>query len=421
MMKRRPFTLSWATKRKTQGPEGLPKQERMEIRINPARSIGVQLFLYFFLVIVVAVSSVGYLSYNQSRLLIETQVLEAKRLTAVQAAEKLSLVLQQYEDASLEIMLLPEISELSTQFRLYPEDIMGQLEIRRELEQRLNTYTFSDNTIASLHLLSMDELLPTLSVGVSIPGNNSSELPWFQKAIDNDGKGLWVPTSAKGPSGAQPAPSFGYARVIKDQGSFSLIYMYIMELREERLQEVMVDALGKGSRMLLLDENGVVISSANKEEIGTPYPVSFEGDDGSDRVTLGGQELLIAHSRLAGGWRLVGEQPFAPLVAGTNTIRDVTVSMLFGGVVAAIVIGWMIARRIGAPMRRLSALMKRAEDGDLSVQSTFSKRRDEIGTLATGFNEMLRNIRALVEESHQSVREVMNTAGELGEASRRTA
>ncbi|HZG76371.1 MAG TPA: methyl-accepting chemotaxis protein [Paenibacillus sp.] len=420
-MKNRPKMFQFLAKRKSNDRSPSGKAERLDIRIDPTRSIGMRLFLYFFLVIVVSVSSVGYLSYDRSRQLIETQVEDAKRLTLIEAAEKLQLVLGQYEDTSLEIMLLPEIAELSTAYRLYPDDIMTQLEVRRELEGRLNTYTFSDNSIASVHLLSLDDVLPTMSVGGAGSVENVAETPWGKAAMENDGRGVWVPSSLNGPTGELSVPAFGYARVIKDQGTFNASYVYLMELRETRLQEIVDGALGEGGRMYVLDESGNIVSSADEADIGTPFATSLSGDNGAEKLTIDGEETLIAHSLLEGGWRLVGVQPYAPLVAGTQTIFNVTVGMLIAGVVAAIVIGWMVALQIGTPLRRMSGLMKRAEGGDLSVQSPYAKRRDEIGTLATGFNEMLSNIRALVEDSHASVREVMNTAESLGEASRRTA
>ncbi len=420
-MKNRPKILQFLAKSKTKDRERIEKPERLELRLSPSRSIGVRLFLYFFLVIVVSVSSVGYLSYDRSRQLIETQVEEAKRLTVMEAAEKLQIVLQQYEDTSLEIMLLPEINDLATAYRLYPDDIMGQLEIRRELETRLNTYTFSDSSIASVHLLSTDDVLPTLSIGGGGVVGELADAPWVQQAIEQDGRGIWLSSSEKGPSGALSTPAFGYARIIKDQGTFNASYVYLMELREERLQQIVGGALGEGGHMYVLDAAGNIVSSDNQSEIGTPFATSLSGNNGAEKLTIDGEETLIAHSMLQSGWRLVGVQPYAPLVAGTQTIFNVTIGMLIAGIIAAVIIGWMVAQQIGTPLRRMSALMKQAEGGDLSVQSPYAKRKDEIGTLATGFNEMLANIRRLVEDSHASVREVMNTAEELGEASRRTA
>lgn len=441
-MRRRPFTLPWSSKRAKDGPQdpvepgttgpGLvgatpavkpeaAATDRAGARFNPVRSIGIQLFIYFFLIVVVSVSSVGFLSYDRSRQLIETQVMEAQRLTAVQAAEKLQLILRQYEDTSMEIMMLPEIEEITSMFRLYPDDVMGQLDTRRALETRLNNFSFSDSSIVSNHMLAMDPVMPTLNLGMLLKPDAAKEMEWYQRAVEADGRGVWIGTTRKGPSDAQTIPAFGYARVIKDKATFKPAFMSLIELTEDRLQKVFEGALGEGSLMYLLDENGVIISSVDDTEIGQPFPTALTGENGSIQETFLGEEMVISHSQLPGGWRLVGAQPFGPLVAGTQVIWDLTILLLLFGMAAAVVIGWMVARRIGTPLTRMSALMKQAEDGDLSVQSPYAKRLDEIGTLATGFNEMIGNIRKLVEESHESAQQVMNTAGELSEASRRTA
>lgn len=435
-MSRSRFKLPWASKRSQQGSEDPGKSAHASqvkgkeggsapaaasMKISPIRSIGVQLFLYFFLIVIAAVASVGYLSYDTSRELIETQVRDATRLTAVQAAEKLDLVLKQYEDMSLEMTLLPEVDDVIQSNRLYKDDMLLQLETRRALVDRLNTYTFSNSTIAGLYLISMTDELPTMTNGSSLPPETVKESAWYQAAVAADGKGVWITTEARGPSEVQSNPAFGYARVVKDKSVFTSYFVLLVEVKESRLQEVLSGVFGEGSRMFVLDANGTIISSDDSSEIGQPFPVQLNGRDGAFQTEIEGTEMLVSYSELSGGWKLAGVQPYAPLVAGTQEIQKVTIYLLIAGAVAAVIVGYLIFRRIGTPLNRMSALMKQAESGDLSVQSPYARRSDEIGMLATGFNEMLSNIRALVEESNNSAQELLKTAADLGEASRRTA
>jgi methyl-accepting chemotaxis protein len=411
------------TTKKERAPLGGAK---IEVRkLNPLRSIGAQLFLYFFLAIVIGVAVVGFISYNQSQSLVEEQVQESKRLTAIQATGKLELVLQQYEDNSLEVMFFEELKKLAEAIRLYPDDLIGQLELRRSLETRLNTYSFSDNSISGMHLFSINEIMPTIS-------NNSGaldtikEMEWFKTSVNTDSKGLWLPTSLKGPSDVQSTPSFGYTRMVKDQVTFEANYIYLMEIKESRLQEVLGEALGEGSRMYVVDAQGTIISSPIKEELGQAFPIKLDAQQAvkghSTKAMMEGEETLVAYYQLADlGWTVVGIQPFAPLVKGAEKILKLTFIMIAIGALAAVIIGWMVASRIGSPLKQISVLMKKAESGDLNVEAPYKKRGDEIGTLANGFNEMIGNIRSLVQESHQSVEEVVKTAEALGEASRRTA
>jgi len=394
------------------------------LKMNPLRSIGMQLFISFFLAIVIGVASVGFISYNKSVSLVENQVSESKRLTSIQAAEKMGLVLKQYEDTSFEIMFLPEISELSTSTRLFPEEIIEQLELRREIESRVNSYIFSDSTVAGIHLISVDPLLPTMST-LGVNDEQLKETDWFKRAVESSGEGFWLPTTERGPTGMAQGPTFGYVRLMKDQHTFLPAYVFVMEIREARLQQVVLEALGKGSEMYVLDAENKVISASDKALIGKPFFVPLEGVSATGaafRAEIHGEETLVAHAELDGlGWKLVGAQPFKPLVAGANTIRDLTFVMIAVGAAAAVLIGWLAASRIGSPIQQISRVMKQAGAGDLSVRAPQGKRKDEIGTLSNGFNDMIENFRTLVWQAHESIQEVMDTARELSEASQRTA
>lgn len=397
--------------------------DRNNIKGFRLQSIGVRLFSYFFLVIVLSVAIVGFLSYNQSYRLIEDQASESQRLTAIQAAEKMRLVLERYQSQAVEVSLLPEIKELPVVYQLYPDDFLKQMELNSQVKSRFSNSIISDNTIASIHVMPMNRSMMDISIGEAMKFDDIQSTEWFKSATEltGFGNGIWVPTMPNGPDGKRSYPSFGYAMPIRIGGASEIDFMYFMEIKETRLQEVMAGAFGAGSKMYLLDQEGNIISAEMKEEISQPFPVQLSSANGATTEEMDGQTMIIAHSELPGGWKLVGVQPLAPLVEGAGLIRTLTYIMLLFGVVVAVVIGWLVALQIGTPLRRIGALMKRAEEGELSVEAPFGKRKDEIGDLSRSFNEMMSNIRALVKESHESVSQVMNTASELSEASKRTA
>ena len=434
-MSRSRFKLPWASKRSQQGPQDPGKSaqpgpakaaERKEsqavqtAKIAPIRSIGVQLFLFFVIIVIAAVATVGYWSFTTSRKLIETQVQEASRLTAVQAAEKLQLMLDRYSNLSLELMLLPEISDLVTAYRLYSDDKLLQLESTTKLRTRMYTYT-TDTSIYGIYLIPIAPGLPPFTTGNMNAPDTVKETEWWQAADAADGSAVLIPTAKQGPSGVLPNSAFGIARKVKDTNVFTANYMLLLELKETKLQETVAGAFGDGSSTYIVDDRGMIVSAPNDAEIGQPLGLDLPKANDSFLTVLGGEEILVSYSKLSGGWALVGVQPYRPLVEGTNQIRNVTIWSLILGAIAAALVGLLIYRRIGMPLNRLSALMKKAGEGDLSIQTQYAKRGDEIGLLAAGFNDMIANIRSLVEESNKSAQDALRTAAELGEASRRTA
>lgn len=396
---------------------------KSKIQLDPRRSIGARLFLYFFAVILIVVSVVGGVSYWQSLRLIEGQVTDSKEMTAQQAGEKLEMVLAKYEDVAFQISVAQELREIERTYLRNEKDVLGQLDARTNLTAILNAPTYSDDAIAgiSLYPADPDSNLPALTT-FNMPMQYPEETPWFQKALELDGRGFWVATEPLGPSGLSYEPALGYARLVRSPNTMTPLYVLIIEVKESLIQNVVGNALGDGGSVYLLDEEGRILSSPQQEDITTVFGLGFDHIQAGGVHPLEGEAQLVVHSSLEKmGWHLVGTQPFAPLVAGANQILILTILMIFLGAVLAVLIGILMARRIGGPIQHISVLMARAENGDLTVEAPHRERKDEIGLLANSFQSMVSHIRSLVKETHQSVEEVLKTAAELGEASRRTA
>ncbi|WP_199617320.1 methyl-accepting chemotaxis protein [Paenibacillus alkalitolerans] len=383
-----------------------------------------RLFIYFFAVILIGVSSVGLISYSKSKQIIEKKVSDSNRQTVFQISGKLNLIFENYESLSVQALLIPEFAELVSESRLTNKVTIEQIELRRKVEARLQSYMHADKNIGGIFLIPLDDkLLPFYSYVVE--PETLKKTDWFQKVIDAEGKGVWVPTFAKGPAGSQPQPAFGFARLVKDTSTFTPNYVMLIELKESILQEAGSTSLTAEEAMYVLDQDGTIVSSPNAELIGSKLPVELKPDEnkGSSSVQrVDGEDMLISHQIVSkNGWQMVGTIPYRTLVNETNEIFNLTIVMAIVGALAAVLIGWFVALRIGRPLQQMSGLMRQAEAGDLSVRSPHTGRTDEIGKLAQSFNEMIGNIRGLVEQTSRSAEEVLRTASELADSSRKTA
>ncbi|MDO5512535.1 HAMP domain-containing sensor histidine kinase [Corynebacterium sp.] len=86
-------------------------------------------------------------------------------------------------------------------------------------------------------------------------------------------------------------------------------------------------------------------------------------------------------------------------------VRTLT-ALGFGGVVASIIIGWLIAGQIIAPVRRLQEVAGSIGDADLTRRVPVSGN-DEIAELATTFNDMLDRL----EQAYERQRQFVDDAG----------
>lgn len=109
----------------------------------------------------------------------------------------------------------------------------------------------------------------------------------------------------------------------------------------------------------------------------------------------------------------------------------VSIILLISIIVIALIIylsfSSIILNLISKPVKEMKALMKKAEDGDLTVQSSYNSK-DEIGALSHSFNEMLNQLKGLImkvlESSDQvaaSSEQLMASAEETNRASEHIA
>jgi len=134
-----------------------------------------------------------------------------------------------------------------------------------------------------------------------------------------------------------------------------------------------------GLRLLLADAQGTVVADSAGQDVGK---------------TLASADLAVGEPVVVGSQQ-VGT--LLPLYASTNTpnaagdfISAINQSTLLAGGIAALValvLGSVLFFQIVSPVQRLTSAAKKIADGDLS-QRIPTQSRDEIGALATSFNQM---------------------------------
>lgn len=82
-------------------------------------------------------------------------------------------------------------------------------------------------------------------------------------------------------------------------------------------------------------------------------------------------------------------------------------------VLAAVVIGYIVARKIANPLKEMLANVKQVANGNLLVEDMKIKSRDEVGQLALAFNQMTDSLRSLVSKVAQSAKLVAESSEEL--------
>ncbi|MBC7217444.1 MAG: Cache 3/Cache 2 fusion domain-containing protein [Candidatus Caldatribacterium sp.] len=190
--------------------------------------------------------------------------------------------------------------------------------------------------------------------------------------------------------------------------------------------------IGKTGYGYLVDQTGTIVSHPNLEKVLKENVLSGS----SEALNAFGKEMFekkrgIAHYTYEGvaraaafapvgttGWYVVATAPDAEIYAPIFAMRNLIILVI--GVVAAVVglLSRYISRRIASGVRKVTDIVERVAQGDLSVDTSgieeIGKRaRDEIGVLAQAFVGMIGNLRALVREILQGASFLSSSSSEL--------
>jgi methyl-accepting chemotaxis protein len=388
---------------------------------NPIKSVGLKLFLMFFVSILLFVIIMGSVSYTISSNVIENKVSEAQEQTITQAGEKLDILYNTFEELSMQLIADAEFVELMGNYYFMDRNTYEFLQVRQGIEQKMNSFTANKSLVG----LALFESGGNPIFGTYSAGNNKTfgETDWFKRIIAADGKVAWLETKKGGYVSSAPQGAFALGRIIKSStGDMAVL---IFEIKPSVISNELKNIqFGDNSQVYVADTNNKLIYSNEFEQIEADAPISFpenleEAKNFNEKVN-GVEQLVVYHTSAKTGWNLVGSVPVANLVEEAGIIGNLTIWMSIIAAIVAAGIGYIIVRMVAHPVVELRNLMKEGERGNLSVR-TQVRSKDEIGQLGESFNEMMEQITLLVQQTSHSAQEVLNTSSELSEASRKTA
>jgi two-component system, sensor histidine kinase YesM len=172
----------------------------------------------------------------------------------------------------------------------------------------------------------------------------------------------------------------------------------LIDLKLEILEKVIKGVtLGKSGFLYLMDANGNVVYTPVNDVV---YRVNSEwlhttSNNLVKRILGKRFQILVSESKYT-GWKTVGVFSLNDTLQEVTKVRNysfvIGLVTLLLGIAAAI----LFTNSIVKPIAKLRLLMKKAEEGDLNV--TFDSRsQDEVAQLGSSFNNMISEIRNLVD------------------------
>jgi diguanylate cyclase (GGDEF)-like protein/PAS domain S-box-containing protein len=215
---------------------------------------------------------------------------------------------------------------------------------------------------------------------------------------------------------------FTVARPVEDREGHLQAVIAVGTLLEHFQDALRVKGLPPGSVVSIINENGIVIARSIDSErwIGRYVGAAAEGarrlaangvseivewPDGTERIT----GSAMAH---AAPWVVSVGLP--PEIASAAVIARLGWGALFifGALLTAFAIAWMLSGRIVRPLRQLGKDASALAAGELCHRSTVHSR-DEVGALADNFNRMAESLERREDEARGAAEELRTAKNTL--------
>ncbi|WP_040213645.1 methyl-accepting chemotaxis protein [Clostridium polynesiense] len=222
------------------------------------------------------------------------------------------------------------------------------------------------------------------------------------------------------------APVFNDARDIIGVAVNSVFVEYLTA----KLSETKI---GNTGFAFLADSKGVYLAHPKQELVGRAVVeesfsrISKELTQDSDKTVENSAYVLEEDKGIQSigvipqtGWYLSTAVLDADINKPTDDLFNKTLQMAAAAMIIMLIISILVSKSLIKPLTSLVATMETASGGDLTVQSTVISK-DEIGSLAQGFNLMVNRLRSLIEEINRIIGAVNKTSSDILASSETTA
>ena len=189
-----------------------------------------------------------------------------------------------------------------------------------------------------------------------------------------------------------------------DLRSGEVVSVLVADLRFKAVWDLLANvALSNERDVYVVDQTGRVVAHKNPTIVLRGTTIDLLEANGRARG-LDGTDVIVARNTLRFGEQelvVVAEQPVSiALQVATNSLRAALVSTAIA-LVLAVVLVVLVTRWVVRPVEELAASARAISGGDFSRRVPISGR-DEIGQLASAFNQMMDDLAAYVVKREKS-------------------
>lgn len=386
-----------------------------------------------FIVPVVLMIGLGVISYNRSAEALTSNYESSSKSTLDTAASYMNLIIETIRTASYDI----SVSTIAKEYygQTYAKDAYKESTVfstlRTEIESRkiANKYIRNiafvanyGNAISTALSYLDDSIYENVRKLDCAKRTDKEDFIWLGNHPELDD---YIGTSRY---------AFGIMRKAYNMKFRQIGYVVVDVDYDEIANHLASINMGENAILALITPDGREISYKNipvsdeaegqaNDSLDTEYIVNSELYDkilaseengGSEYVEYNGEKYLLLYNKLeAQGFMMVSLVPESYIIADADETARLTAAAVAVTALIVIVIGFILSTSMGTTIRKIMNGLEKASTGDLTVD-IHTRRKDEFMILCESTNQMLGNIRALINKADTVAKALGNASERVG-------
>lgn len=356
------------------------------------------LLSYIFLTAIIVILA-GMVTYWRIASIVRKSLEESTARTINQININISNSLGRIEDISYMIAMDSEIQSILNTIAL-KKDNLQSFETLSRIETTMRNYIGPQIGIHSAYIVNFKGGIYEVKMQGDVPASIDFD-PVIKEQIDrNQGNVLWLINKSN-------SSLITLARTINHINSIRKLGVLYINVKEEKIREIYQNAIyGKNGRILILDQNGYIISSNDAALRGKYWIMSrskkgLESGNQFFQGNFGGMDAFIGFNKLdSANWKMVSVISRQEVMKDIFSIRKWLWIICVIALIIAIGLASKISSTISNPIFRLMEQMKKVKEGDLTAKVDIYSE-DEVGQLSRNFNSMIQEINSLVNRVYE--------------------
>ncbi|TXK84921.1 sensor histidine kinase [Paenibacillus sp. N3.4] len=271
-----------------------------------------------------------------------------------------------------------------------------------DVRRLLRTYTDVHPEIAGILVVNKNDLYIS-NEQYRISRDPLTQEEWYKRAVSHDGNLLLIsrPIGRNISSGHDVSADevLSVLKAIKDTKTNELLGVIAIDFKLDTIEKMIQKiTLGKTGFIAIMDEAGEIVYSPDNPVV---YRINAKWLEDSlntqmvQRINNNLYQIMYTKSDFT-KWKVIGVFSVNEIFKEATSIRIYTLLIACVTMIIAVIVAIFYTSSIASPMNKLKNIMKKVESGDLNVHFDHTYY-DEIGQVGNGFNNMLKEIRNLIE------------------------